>query len=137
MALEKSPGLSVSLNSHLQSGRAALTGGVCVRIKQGNDCKNLEQHVGAESVLSKWQLSEMFQPEETSGRPSNRWKRRPRKIREDDGILCRMAKILESSGSPGRCRLWNRGRGGCECWGVGTDHSSFQGYDLRRVLRGT
>lgn len=46
MALEKSPGLSVSLNSHLQSGRAALTGGVCVRIKQGNDCKNLEQHVG-------------------------------------------------------------------------------------------
>lgn len=63
MALEKSRGTSVSLNSHLQSGRATLTGGVCVRMKQGDDCENLEQHLG--HLLSKWQLSEMFQPEET------------------------------------------------------------------------
>ena len=46
----------------------------------------------------------MFQPEETSGRPSNRWKRKPRKIREDDGIP--MRSHSEGVGA-GWQRFWN------------------------------
>lgn len=57
MTLEKSPGTSLSVKTHLQNGDAPPACGVYVRIKQGNDCEEATTAPGTQPVLGKWQLS--------------------------------------------------------------------------------